>query len=375
MNINGRSEIKRGDVLMGADLFAVIMAGGAGTRFWPASRKLRPKQFLTITGPDPMVVETCNRLSGLVADEKVVLVLGVEHLSEATRLFEGRSVHLLGEPVGRNTAPCIGLGALYAKHQGHKGAIAFLPADHYIADRAAFVSSLETAASLALQGGIVTLGIVPTRPETGYGYIKRKEGKGADAPYYEVEAFVEKPDLERAKQYLRSGKYFWNAGIFVATADTILHEITTHLPWLREGLDVISRALELGNIEDALASVYPELESVSFDYGIMEKTKGAVYVVPSECGWSDVGTWLSLYELRSKDQDPSGNVAEGDTLLIDCERNFISAKAGRLVACLGVENILVVDTEDALLVADLRRSQEIRDIVEELKKSGKEELL
>lgn len=359
---------------MGKDLLAVIMAGGSGTRFWPASRRLRPKQFLAITGPDPMVVETCNRLSGLVSDDNIVLILGKEHLPEARMLFEARPVHLLAEPVGRNTAPCIGLGAVYAKHLGHQGAIAFLPADHYIADRSRFLDSLKTAATLAMEGGIVTLGIVPTRPETGYGYIKRKN-INTDAPYYEVEAFVEKPDLETAQEYLKSGNYFWNAGIFVATTDTILKEIATHLPWLHQGLEVLSKALEQGNFEDALASVYPELKSISFDYGIMEKTKGPVYVVPSECGWSDVGSWLSLYELRSKDRDPSGNVAEGEALLIDCQNNFVSSKAGRFVACLGIRDIIVVDTNDALLVADLKRSQDIRKIVEELKKSGKEDLL
>ncbi len=355
-------------------MFAVIMAGGSGTRFWPASRRLRPKQFLPIVGPKPMVVETCDRLTDLVPDEKIALILGKEHLPEAKRLFHQRNVRLVGEPVGKNTAPCIGLGALLAQHMGHQGAIAFLPADHFIADKEAFLESLETASDLAEKGGIVTLGIVPTRPETGYGYI-RKKTSSSQAPYYEVEAFVEKPDLARAQEYLRSGNYYWNAGIFVATAQTIREEIGTHLPWLHQGLEELSEALEEGGFEERLEAVYPKLESISFDYGIMEKTKGPVYVVPSECGWSDVGSWFSLYELKADDQDPAGNVAEGDTLLMDCRKSFILAKAGRLVACLGVDNIIVVDTADALLVADLGRSQDIRKIVERLKELGKEELL
>ncbi len=358
-------------------MFAVIMCGGSGTRFWPVSRRSRPKQFLNITGRGPMVVDTCDRLKPLAGDEEMLLVLGHEHLKDAENLFKDRGVHMLAEPVGRNTAPCIGLGAIYARHLGYAGSVAFLPADHFIGDTSSFVKALEAAGELASSGGIVTLGIVPTRPETGYGYIRRDKGhrdvKGFST--YEVSEFVEKPDLEKALNYLESGEYYWNAGIFVATAETILNEIEAHLPGLFSGLLRLEKAFGTKGFETEFKAVYEEIKGVSFDYGIMEKTGKKVYVLPCECGWSDVGSWASLYDLRAFDHDGHKNLAEAETLLIDCEGSFVSGRGGRLVACLGLKNCLVVDTPDALLVADLDRSQDIREIVDRLRRTGNEELL
>ena len=374
-------------------MFAVIMCGGSGTRFWPVSRMQKPKQFLTIGGKDPMVVETSARLKPLSRDEEMILVLGNEHLKGAKELFKNRRVHMLAEPVGRNTAPCIGLGALFAKDLGCEGPVAFLPADHYIGDEATFVEGLRQAGKIAASGGIVTLGIVPTRPETGYGYIRKSESpvdyKGlipglsdgthpelkSNLPAYEVSAFVEKPDLQKAEYYLSSGAYLWNAGIFVATPDTILKEIQLCLPDLYRGLEKLKKTLGTDSFEVELGNVYEKLEAVSFDFGIMERTKNPVFVVPCECGWSDVGSWASLYELREQEYDGGLNLKEGESLQIDCKNSFISGRSGRLVACLGLDNCLVVDTPDALLVADLDRSQEIRKIVEQLKRTQKEELL
>jgi len=358
-------------------MFAVIMCGGSGTRFWPVSRRHKPKQFLNICGNDPMVVETCDRIKPLVRDEEMVLVLGREHKREAETLFKDRAVHILAEPVGRNTAPCMGLGAIYALYLGCRGPVAFLPADHFIGDPSAFVENLRQAGKLAESGGLITLGIVPTRPETGYGYIRRSgacpDSGGPMA--YEVSAFVEKPDPEKARAYLASGEYFWNAGIFVATPEAILGEIRQYLPDLYEGLDRLKGHLGTEAFEEKLEDVYEALEAVSFDYGIMEKTENAVYVVPSQCGWSDVGSWASLYELKGDEQDEYENLAEGESLLTDCKNTFVSSRGGRLVACLGVKNCVIVDTPDALLVADLGKSQEIRDIVEQLKGIHKEALL
>ena len=358
-------------------MFVVIMAGGSGTRFWPLSRKHKPKQFLNITGKSPMVVETCNRLASLARDEEVICVIGEEHLREATTLFEGRGVHMLAEPVGRNTAPCIGLGALYALHLGCSGAVAFLPADHFIGDSSAFVKALRAAGELADSGGIVTLGIVPSRPETGYGYIRRNENQvevgGLRA--YEVLEFVEKPDLEKAREYIAGGEYYWNGGIFVATPETVLEEIKAHLPDLYTGLIQLSEALGTDRFETDLKAVYEKIDGVSFDYGIMEKTREKVYVIPCECGWSDVGSWTSLYELRTGDQDGHGNLIDGEALVIDCEESFVSSNRGRLVVCLGMKNCLVVDTPDTLLVADLDRSQDIRKVVDQLKRTGRMNLL
>jgi mannose-1-phosphate guanylyltransferase len=336
-----------------------------------------PKQFLDITGRGPMVVETCQRVGPLSRDEELILVIAREHLEEAGRLFADRGVHILAEPVGRNTAACIGLGALYAIQAGCGGPIAFLPADHFIADRVAFLKAVERAASLAESGAIVTLGILPTRPETGYGYIRRGEEKvdAGGGQAYTVSAFVEKPDLEKAKQYVAGGEYYWNAGIFVATAETILREMENHLPELYKGLSKLKKTIRTPFFEKELEAVYPGLESVSFDHGIMERTTCTSLVVPCECGWSDVGSWASLYDLKKAEHDTEGNFSEGKSLLIDCEKSYVSSRGGKFVACLGLKNCLVVDTPDALLVADLDKSQEIRRIIEELKRRKKDKLL
>lgn len=358
-------------------MYMVIMAGGSGTRFWPASRINKPKQFLNIVGDDPMLLETCNRLKPLARDEEMIIVLGREHLKDAKEFFEDRKIQILAEPVGRNTAPCMGLGAIYAQYLGCKEPVAFLPADHFIRDASAFVACLREAGRIAESEGIVTLGIVPTKPETGYGYIKRSQVvyDSSETSAYKVSAFVEKPDQEKAIQYLKSGEYFWNAGIFVATPDTILKEIQQYLPHLHGSLCRLKETLGTDSFEAELVHVYGELESISFDYGIMEWTKDSVFVIPCECGWSDVGSWASLYELREQDHDKDQNLSIGESILIDCNKSFVSSRSGRLVACLGLENCIVVDTPDALLVGDLERSQEIRSIVEKLKKDQKDDLL
>ena len=264
-------------------MFVVVMAGGSGTRFWPSSRKGRPKQFLNILGEKPMVVETCDRLVSLARDEEIVLVMGLEHLEEATALFGTRKIHMLAEPTGRNTAPCIGLGAIYADHLGYRGPIVFLPADHFIQDADALVADIKRAGEIAKAGGIVTLGIVPTRPETGYGYIRRSETPvgSSEKPVYRVSAFVEKPDPKRASEYLASRKYFWNAGMFVATAETITNQVERHLPELYQGLSRLKKTIGTDPFVEELESVYEGLDAISFDYGIMERTKDPVYVLPS----------------------------------------------------------------------------------------------
>ena len=358
-------------------MFAVIMCGGSGTRFWPASRKQSPKQFLDITGKGPMVVETRNRLQPLAGDEEIILVLGEQHLEEARGLFKDRDVHLLAEPVGRNTAPCIGLGAVYGRYLGCEGPIAFLPADHFIGNPSRFLDDLRAAGEIAARGGIATIGIVPNRPETGYGYIRRdlSEIDVGGKLAYRVLEFVEKPDLEKACEYLTSGEYYWNGGIFVARPETILKETREQLPELYDGLQRLARSLESGEFEKELKDVYDSLTDISFDYGIMENTGEEVYVIPSECGWSDVGSWESLYELRVSEQDKGQNLFDGENILIECEKSFVSGSSGRLVACLGLKDTLIVDTPDALLVADLNRSQDIRKIVDRLKETGKNKLL
>ena len=324
-----------------------------------------------------MIVETCDRLHPLIRDEEMVLILGKQHLAEAEQFFIGRGISMLAEPVGRNTAPCIGLGAVYARYRDCHGPVAFLPADHFIGDPEAFLKSLEIAGDVAKDGGIATIGIVPNRPEIGYGYIKRGElrKENEEGKVYSVSQFVEKPDLETALAYLASGAYYWNGGIFIATPETILRETERQLPELYTGLLELERVMGTDAFEPAFRDVYGKIASVSFDYGVMENTNEPVYVVPSQCGWSDVGSWESLYELRSSERDDIGNLGEGETLLIDCEGTFASGRAGRTVACLGLKNCLVVDTEDSLLVADLNHSQDIRKVVDRLKEIGRDDLL
>jgi mannose-1-phosphate guanylyltransferase len=358
-------------------MLSVIMAGGSGTRFWPVSRRNRPKQFLSIIGHYPMVVETCNRLKPLARDQDMVIVLGQAHLHQARELFKGRKIHLLAEPKGRNTAPAIGLGALYASYLGYEGAVAFLPADHYIGKPSAFLESLRQAEEIAIEGAVVTLGIVPTRPETGYGYIQWSADRPDfwTLPAYRVTAFIEKPPLEKAKQYLVRGDYFWNSGIFVATPKVILKQIEDYLPNLYLGLKKIERYLGTDAFENVIEAVYEDIDSVSFDQGVMEKTKDPVFVIPSDCGWSDVGSWASVYDLREGESDKDRNIVEGECLLVDCEGNLVSGRGGRLVACLGLKNCLVVDTRDALLIADLERSQDVRRVIELLQRNRKEDLI
>jgi mannose-1-phosphate guanylyltransferase len=347
--------------------YAVIMAGGSGTRFWPVSRKAKPKQFLNITGKGPMVLETCDRMAPAFRDEQIILVLGLEHMQEARALFRERRVRLLAEPVGRNTAACIGLAAIYVDHLESSDPVAFLPADHYVSNPGALLESVRQAAEIAAAGAIVTLGIVPTRPETGYGYIQWSE-KRPDfwkQKAYRVKAFVEKPSLDKAKQYLVRGDYLWNAGIFVATPQTILKEIELHLPRLHEGLTRLKPALGTDSFENVLEEVYERLDSVSFDYGIMERTRSPVIV----------GSWESVYELREEEYDDKQNLKDGECLVVDCKGSFVSSRGGRVVSCLGLKNCLVVDTPDALLVADLKKAQEVRKIIDSLKRSRKDDLL
>lgn len=356
-------------------MHVVIMAGGSGTRFWPVSRQLRPKQFLNIVGDTPMVVATYERIQSLVADDRILLVVGEQHRKETERLFASRAVRILAEPKGRNTAPCIGLAAKYIDHLGEREPIIVLPADHHIGNPEVFRNALLQATRIAAEGGIVTLGIVPTRPETGYGYIKRNPQPEADN-VYRVLKFVEKPDLKTARDYLLSGDYYWNAGIFVATPQVLLDEFYSRMPHFAGGLDQLQQSFDRPEFQSKLESLYDSIEGISFDYAIMEKTSRPVYVVPCDCGWSDVGSWYSLYEVRMDNKkDGLGNVTEGNTLLVDCSDSFLVSRGKRLLTALGLKNILVVDTDDAILVADLERSQEVKKVIDVLKESGSTELL
>lgn len=358
-------------------MYSIIMAGGAGTRFWPYSRQRRPKQLLDITGNGPMVLETCDRLQPISKDEEIIIILGKDHCEETRSLLTGRQISILAEPVGRNTAPCIALGALYAKHMGCEGPVVFLPADHFIGNVPAFLACLEQAGKASESGGIVTLGIIPTRPETGYGYIQGSVDMNnlQTDSVFSVSAFVEKPDVNKALEYIQSGDYFWNAGIFVAMPDTILNETRKLLPETYNALMDLEPFFGKDSFEDKFNEAYSHIEAISFDYGIMEKTDVDVTVVPCECGWSDVGSWESLYELRSNEHDSNKNLEDGDTLLLDCENSYVAGMGKRLVTCLGLKDCIVIDREDALLVTRMNKTQDIKKIVDELKRKKREELL
>jgi mannose-1-phosphate guanylyltransferase len=354
----------------------VIMAGGSGTRFWPLSRASHPKQFLKIVGDDPMLVTTYKRIEPLVSEPDVLFVVGRDHQAETERLMAGKDVKIMVEPVGRNTAPAIGLAAAWLDRHGRGGEpMAVLPADHFVAQPDLFRESLQHAAEVARDGSIVTLGIVPTRPETGYGYIERDSASSLGNDVYEVKKFVEKPNLHIALEYMASGEFYWNAGVFVATPKALLEEFAALMPDFYEGLTEVAEAFGKVDFETRLEALYNHTPSISFDYAVMEKTRRKVRVIACDCGWSDVGSWSSLFEARGGDQDEQGNVAEGDTLVLGCRDSFILARSNRWIAAMGLTRVLIVDTPDALLVSDLEKSQEVREVTSILNEKGKSHLL
>ncbi len=357
-------------------MFAVIMAGGSGTRFWPASRERLPKQFLAITGDRTMIEETLARAEHFASPGRISVVVGRVHADLTKGILSGRPVEVLVEPRGRNTAACIGLAALHIKHAATGSVtedepIVVLPADHFIADVEGFARAIRAAADVARSGAIITLGVTPNRPETGYGYIHTgaKVGASSEQPYFRVRRFVEKPDYQTALGYLSSGDYLWNSGIFVFTTRTILEEIKSCMPALHEGLMEIERAIDTPDYEAAVERVYDRIESISIDYGVMEKTSKPIYVFKADFGWSDVGSWQALYELRSAECDQRGNLSLGDSMpanamMVDAKRNMVFSNTDRKVALLGVEDLVVVDTPDAVMVARLDRSQDVKRFAE-----------
>ena len=354
---------------------AVIMAGGAGTRFWPASRRRKPKQLLPIAGEKTMIRETVDRLLPMIGPERIWPALG-PHLLDATarELPEVPMDNYLIEPVGRNTAPCIGFAALILRRCAPETPLGILPSDHFIADVPAFREVLEQALALAAEGRIVTLGIKPTRPETGYGYLRTSITDlttNEARPVLQVECFTEKPDLETAERYIRAPGYLWNSGMFFFTPETILTAMERNMPRLRSALERIDRIIGQENYEAGLRDIFEGLESVSIDYGVMEKERELLALL-LDCGWNDLGSWPALAEILPADDD--GNVVQGSALLVDSRGCQVQAPH-RTIALLGVEDLLVVDTADALLVCPKSRAQDIRAIVKALEEAGRDDLL
>ncbi len=356
-------------------MYAVIMAGGRGTRFWPQSRDRKPKHLLDILSERTIIQETVDRLLPLVPPERILVVTNRAHAAELARqLPDIPARNILIEPLGRNTAPCIGLAAHAVRRLDPGAVMAVLPADHLIIDEARFLEVLRAAAEAAAPGRhLVTIGIAPTAPETGYGYLELGEetGTAGTETVRRVRSVREKPDLETAKAFLAEGNYVWNSGMFVWTAGAVLEAIGRWLPDLAKGLERIDSALGTERENTVLESVYPGLPSISIDYGVMEKADN-VLALRGDFGWSDVGSWDALWEVSPKDD--SGNVLRGSVTAAGTKNSLVVAR-DRLVALAGVEDLIVVDTEDALLVCKRGDSQRVREVVDLLEKKGLPEYL
>jgi mannose-1-phosphate guanylyltransferase/mannose-6-phosphate isomerase len=359
------------------DVYAVILAGGSGTRFWPLSRETCPKQMLQIVGEDTLLRQTLKRINGLVPPQNIWLVttedmaldirFHLESLGELAKRFK-----FIKEPIGRNTAPAIGLAAIYLNHLFPQSVMIVMPSDHAIPDRERFLNDLELAIQGAREDHLVTFGIKPTRPETGYGYIKVENTSSIGREGLRgVECFVEKPDLETAKKYLFNGSYYWNSGIFIWKTSKILSEIKKYLPDLYKGLKGIGSLLFEPNQPNKLNELYSHLEPISIDYGIMERSQD-VLMVPATFQWSDLGSWSALDEIVEKDE--AGNIFKGNAIDIGSQNSTIYADK-RIVATIGLKDMVVIDTPDATLITPKEKVQEVRKIVEALKQNGREEYL
>jgi mannose-1-phosphate guanylyltransferase/mannose-6-phosphate isomerase len=351
-------------------VFPVILSGGAGTRLWPLSREMYPKQLLALTSRHSMLQETALRLAPIAGARAPIVVCNEAHrftVAEQLRALGIEPSAILLEPAGRNTAPAVALAALKAEELAAGATIVVAPADHVIRDARVFQQAADVAAELAQGGKLVTFGIVAHAPETGYGYIRRGEGPG---PAYPVAQFIEKPRLEVAQEFVASGDYFWNSGMFVFQAARYLAELEAFAPDILAAATAAYRAaradLDFVRIDKA---AFDACRSESIDYAVMERTRDAV-VLPLDAGWSDVGSWSSLFDALPSDED--GNVLQGDVLVHDTEDCFVHSTS-RLVTAVGMHDHIIVETKDAVLVAPKARVQDVKELVAALKKSGRSE--
>ena len=349
--------------------FAVIMAGGRGERFWPRSRMAKPKQFLNLIGKKTMLQLTVERIQGLVGISDTYIVAGLEFKDTIMeQVPELPEENIIIEPFGRDTAAAIGLAALTLGRKNPREVMIVLPADHYIGNVRNFQEVLRSAVAVAAKGEkIITLGITPHSPETGYGYINC--GQLADTiagiPAYRAVRFLEKPDYARALELLSSGDYLWNSGMFVWRIDMIRKKIEKHIPSLAEGLKEIESSLGTDRYPKKIDKVYSELPKVSIDYGIMERADN-VLVIPCDFGWDDIGNWNALEKYDEKDE--LGNVLHGQGVLLDTLNTYIISN--KTVALLGVKNLIIVNDHDSLLICHKSRTQEIKKVVQALSDKG-----
>jgi mannose-1-phosphate guanylyltransferase len=356
---------------------AVILAGGSGTRFWPASRRKTPKQLLPLAGrtDEPLILSTVRRIEPLVPADRIWISTGAGLVDATLAALPGLPrTHVVAEPVARNTAPCIGWASAMIARVDPDAIVAVLPADHFIADEAAFRDVLKIALRAAEDGWLATIGIVPTRPETGYGYIE--VGERIAEGLHAVARFVEKPTRERAEAFCAGGHHLWNAGMFFFRATVMRAAIARHLPALAAGLDRIDEASLRGDEARAVAEVFPSLPSVSIDHGVMEKAE-RIAVVPGSFGWNDVGSWQVTWEMSEK--DAAGNALPPGTIAVDAKNNLAvdltRGAAGKRWALVGVSDLVVVETDDAVLVIPRDRAQDVRAVVDALVARGETDKL
>jgi len=348
-------------------MYAVIMAGGVGKRFWPRSRKERPKQLLDIISDQSMLRLTYERLKN-VTDEKKIYVVAGQNLYEPIlrELPELPIKNLIIEPSGKNTAPCIGLAATAIIQKDPSAVMGVFPADHLILDTKSFKKSVEMGVQLARDHvALVTFGITPNRPATGYGYIQYSK---KDAVYkdtiFKVKTFAEKPNLPTAKRFLESGEFLWNSGMFIWKVDNILNSIKLFLPELHESLKVIAKAMDTPEYPNVLKKQWATIHSESVDYGVMEKAKN-VYVVKSTFDWSDVGSWDTVYEIKEKDRN--GNVIIGEVVAMNTENSYIYSRKN-LISTIGVKDLIIIQSKNSTLIVNRNESERVKDLVDLLER-------
>jgi len=361
------------EINSGLIMLPIILAGGSGSRLWPLSRNQFPKQFLPLLGKCTMLQDTLSRLESIAVHDKPLIICNEEHrfiVAEQLRQQHLTNAEIILEPMARNTGPAIAVAALQAMRGGNDPLLLVLAADHVISNVAAFQDAVAVAHEAAQAGKLVMFGIVPTAAETGYGYIRTKKAeKGSNIR--SVAAFVEKPDLATAQSYVESGEYFWNSGMFLFRASVLLSELERFAPDMllacRDAMTGATKDMDFIRLDKVAFATSPE---ESIDYAVMEKTDKAV-VVPLSAGWSDVGSWSALWEIAKKDND--GNVEKGDVLSVNCHNNYFHSVGSRLVAAIGVNDLVIVDTDDALLVAHRNCVQDVKKVVKQLKASARPE--
>ncbi len=361
--------------------YAIVMAGGVGARFWPYGSTKMPKQFLPIANSaETMLQLTINRVKEVIPHDRIFIITNSQYINEVKKqLPKIPSVNIIGEPVGRNTAPCIGLASVILKQFDEKAKMLVLPADHLIEDIAEFRKTAEAGlAFIENNDAIVTLGIVPTHPETGYGYIQfiddavfTIENQNSDVSIFKVKTFAEKPSVDMAKIFLESGDFLWNSGMFIFRADVILAEMKKSLPDLHFALHKIEDAIHTNKYNSVLHQVFAEIKGISIDYGVMEKAKN-VYVIKANFKWSDLGSWDEVYRMKIKDK--SGNVITVESFIKDSHNNLVMSPKG-IVGLIGVDDMIIINTKDGLLICKKERSQEVKEIVDYLKRKGFSESL